>query len=89
MGGNEENLFVLMARVRRDIKGLPDALWERILWAIARRAGGERIYVPRPRKAQLEDMLLANASLDNRQLSKLLGISIRRVQQLKKAGGVK
>lgn len=80
-----DNLADLLALARRDMPEIPAAVWERFAALAALHFGASRIYVSAARKRRhLEAMAAADADADTEKLAALLGISQRRVRQLKK-----
>jgi hypothetical protein len=80
-----DNLYVLLAMVRAEMPEVPDEAWEKIKRIIGARAGGDRVYVPMQKKrSQLEILSDVGDQASTAQVSKLLGVSVRRVQQLKR-----
>lgn len=80
-----DNLFALLAMVRAEMPEVPDAAWEKIKRMLGDAAGGERVYVPAQKKrAHLEVIAAAGETASAAQLSKMLGVSVRRAQQLKR-----
>lgn len=79
-----DNLADLLALARRDMPEIPAAVWERFAALAALHFGASRIYVSAGRKRRhLEAMAAADADADTEKLAALLGISQRRVRQLK------
>lgn len=81
-----DNLFDILDMVRAELPfKVSDEAWAALKLQLSRAAGGERAYVPAQRKrCHLETMAEIGENADAQQLSKLLGVSVRRVQQLKK-----
>ncbi len=82
MSGN--NLFVYLGMILAEIPDLTDAQKELIKHGFSARCSGERLYVPAYKKS---DHLTALTALDGKptqQAAKMLGISVRRVQQLRR-----
>lgn len=79
-----DNLADLLAVARREMPDVPAAVWERFARLAARHCGASRIYVASARKRRhLEAMAAADAAADVEKLAALLGISPRRVRQLR------
>lgn len=67
---------------------ITDEAWARFKRAIARQAGGERPYIPAQKKrTHLEALAELGADADVQKISKALGVSVRRAQQLKRLRG--
>ena len=80
-----DNLNELLAIARRDMPEIPAAVWKRFAALAAEHFGASRIYVASARKRRhLEALAAADAEADNHQIASMLGISQRRVRQLKK-----
>lgn len=81
-----DNLIALIESIRHEFADVPDEAFERIMAAIRREAGGSKVYVPasRNKRTHLEIIAEAGNDLSARQLSKILGLSVRRVYELKK-----
>lgn len=79
------NLFVILGMLRAEMPEISDDTWERIKSGICKQAAGERVYVPAYKKRNhLEALQSAGDDATPQKLSKLLGVSVRRVQQLKR-----
>lgn len=79
-----DNLLVVLAEIRDDLGEMPEAAWQQLRRELMRRAGGQSLYVPRQSKRnKLEIIAAAGADVSARHLAKMLGISPRRVRQLR------
>lgn len=81
-----DNLFAILDMVRAELPfEISDAAWTNFKTAIARQAGGERPYIPSQKKrSHLEALAELGEEADVQKISKALGVSVRRVQQLKR-----
>lgn len=80
-----DNLKEMLEIARREAPEVPDAAWARIEQALRINYGGERPYIAARRKRRHLDAIAdADADLDSETLSAKLGVTVRRVQQLKK-----
>lgn len=78
------NLFVYLDMVLAEIPGITPEQKKLIKHGFSNHCGGERPYVPTHKKS---DHLAKLDTLDGKQpkeVSKMLGISVRRVQQLRR-----
>ena len=80
-----DSLVEIIAIARREVPEIPDEVWARIDLKIRRMFGGQRHYIPNQKKRANLAMLAAMAEQDDAaRLAQVLGVSVRRVQQLKK-----
>lgn len=83
--GNGDNLRDLIDAVRSEIPDVPDEVWERFALVASLKLGGARIYIAAQKKRRhLEALAAADEKADAEHLAALLGLSVRRVQQLKR-----
>lgn len=79
---------LMLAQLRADLPGVGDDYWARIESILRKEHGGRDHFVARRAKrdriAELEAAIEANAEADNAALSRLMGLSVRRVQQLRR-----
>jgi hypothetical protein len=82
---NGDDLSEIIALARRQMPDIPDEAWGRLERIIRGDYGATRIYIAAHRKRKhLEAMVSAAGEEDSARLSDMLGVSVRRVQQLKK-----
>lgn len=82
-----DNLFVILGMLRAEMPEISDEIWDKLRQKLTCNAGGERLYVPLSRKrSHLEAIAEAGETATAEQLSKILGVSVRRVRQLKRLG---
>jgi len=80
-----DNLFAILGMMRAEMPEISDETWDRIKRGLAAHAGGDRVYVPAGKKRNhLEAIAAAGENATAEQLSKLLGVTVRRAQQLKR-----
>jgi len=83
MAGN--NLFVILGMIRAEMREIrTDEDWEKAKRLFSQHASGERVYVPTYKK---REHLAKLAELDSecpQKIAKMLGIGVRRVQQLRR-----
>lgn len=80
-----DNLADLLDLARREMTDVPADVWERFARLASRNFGASRLYVASQKKRRhLEALAAADASLDAEKLALLLGVSVRRAQQLKR-----
>lgn len=82
-------LSTLLQMVRAELPdAVPDAVWDRVEANLRGDFGGETHYIARRAKsthlARLEAAAATDEAVANEQLSRSLGISVRRLQQLRK-----
>jgi hypothetical protein len=83
-----DNLFAILAMIRAELPEDQRATLDQIKRLIGTHAGGGHVYVPQERKrTHLEAIAAAGENATAEQLSKQLGVSVRRVQQLKRLRG--
>lgn len=79
-----DNLFAVLAAIRREIPEVQDAAWDRLLHLLSDCAGGTRPYVPsQPKRARLEALAGCDDTASAEELARRLGVSVRRVNQLR------
>jgi hypothetical protein len=75
----------ILALARQTAPDVPAEVWQRVELAIRQEFGAERHYIARqPKKILLEQIADQGAESDCARLSKKLGISVRRAQQLRR-----
>lgn len=81
-----DNLWAILGMIRAELGDqVPDEAWEKIHRMIAAEASGARIYVPKqPKRSRLDALAAADAGVSSDQLARILGVSVRRAQQLRK-----
>lgn len=80
-----DNLADLIALARRELPDVPPEVWTRFSVLASLHFGASRIYVASQKKRRhLEALAAADETLDAEQLATLLGVSVRRAQQLKR-----
>lgn len=86
MGGDD--LSLILEVMRAELPGVPAEAWDRVERAIRETHGGRDSYiarrVKRDRLAEIEAAMRADESITAAELSQRLGLSVRRVQQLKR-----
>lgn len=84
---NADNLTALIALARREMPEVPSEVWERFAVLAGLACGGRKIYVGTQKKRRhLEALAAADETQDAEKLAALLGVSVRRIQQLKRLG---
>lgn len=78
------NLFVYLGMILSEIPGISDEDKERIKQGFSAHCSGERLYVPAYKKSDHLAKLDALDGAPPRQVSKMLGISVRQVQRLRR-----
>lgn len=82
---NGDNLADLIEMVRREMPDVPDEVWQRFTLLASLKYGASRVYIPAQKKRRhLEAMAAADLNQDTERLATILGLSVRRVQQLKR-----
>jgi hypothetical protein len=82
---NDANLAEVLELARREMPDVPPDVWARLEGVIRLNFATARVYVhARPTVSHLERLAAADAQADTAALSQLLGVSARRVQQLRK-----
>lgn len=82
---NDANLTEVLELARREMPDVPPDVWARLEGVIRLNFATARVYVhARPTVSHLERLATADAQADTAALSKMLGVSARRVQQLQK-----
>ena len=80
-----DSLADLIALARREMADVPVEVWERFYRLASSNYGASRIYVASQKKRRhLEALAAADESLDAEQIAAMLGVSVRRAQQLKR-----
>jgi len=75
----------ILAHVRKRLPDVPPSVWREIELAIRADLGADRHYIAKqPKRLLLEALSDANTAADCARLSNALGVSVRRVQQLRK-----
>ena len=83
-----DNLFVILGMMRAEMPEISDDIWEKLKRGLSANAAGARLYVPAYKKRNhLEAIAEAGEDATAQKLSKMLGVSVRRAQQLKKLNG--
>ena len=87
MGG--DNLFVILEMIRAELPEEQHATLDQIKRLIGTHAGGGRVYVPTQnrKRAALEQLDALAQDASAQQIAKVLGVSVRRAQQLKRLRG--
>lgn len=84
---NGDTLADLLALVRAEMPEIPDAVWRRVSEIAGATYGGSRVYVRSEKKRRNLDALAAfDENEDAQKIAQKLGISVRRVQQLRRLG---
>lgn len=85
MAKDGDNLADLIDMVRREMPDVPDEVWERFAALASIRYGKTSVYIPAQKKRRhLEALAAADLNQDAENLAKILGLSVRRVNQLKR-----
>lgn len=80
-----DNLFAIIGMLRAELPEISDETWDKLKRAFSNHAGGTRPYVPAHKKRNHLDALAAlGEEADAQQISKVLGVGVRRAQQLKR-----
>lgn len=80
-----DNLTEVLALAKRELKDVPPEVWDRFEHLIRAHFGTRRIYVQSQKKrTHLDQIAAAGDQADAAAISRMLGISVRRVQQLQK-----
>lgn len=80
-----DSFINVLNAIRLEFDDVPEEAWTRIMRAVVREAGGQSLYVPRQKKrSHIEILAAAGEDLTVEQLAKILGVTVRRVNQLKK-----
>lgn len=80
-----DNLQEVLEVLRREMPDIPMDVWARIERLASLRFPAQRIYIPaRKKRHHLETLAAAAESVAATRVAELLGVSVRRVQQLKK-----
>lgn len=82
MSGN--NLFVYLGMVLAEVPGITDEQKDLIRQRFSAHCSGERLYVPAYKKREHLAALDGLADAPPQQVSKMLGISVRQVQRLRR-----
>ena len=82
---NGDNLADLIAVARRELSDVPPEVWDKFAALAAQIAGGSRIYVAAAKKRRhLEAIAAADADASAAEIARKLGLTDRRVRQLKR-----
>lgn len=80
-----DSLKEILDIARRECPNVPDEVWIRIDMKIRMVFGGQRTYIPNQKKrARLVALAEMGADEDAARVAQVLGVSVRRAQQLKK-----
>lgn len=82
-----DNLFAILGMIRAELgDAVSDQTWDQLKRMLADRAGGGRVYVPKPSSkiARLEALAQASDDMDNAHLAQMLGVSIRHAKRLRR-----
>ena len=80
-----DNLREILDIAKRECPEIPEAALARIDLAIRIAFGGQRLYIANQKKrARLAMLAELNEQQDAARIAEVLGVSVRRVQQLKK-----
>ena len=80
-----DNLHDVIALLRAEMPDVAPEIWDRLLAIAVRHFGTQRIYIPvQKKRLHLEALAAADEDADAAQLASMLGVSVRRVRQLKK-----
>lgn len=80
-----DSLHDVIALLRAEMPDVAPEIWDRLLTITGRHFGAQRIYIPvQKKRLHLEALAAADEDADAAQLSSVLGVSVRRVHQLKK-----
>jgi hypothetical protein len=80
-----DNLRDLLEIARREMPDVPSEVWERFAILASLKFPATRLYVSAQKnRRHLEALAAADAHQDAERLASLLGVSVRRVQQLQK-----
>jgi len=84
MAGSDD-LAELLDIARRALPDVPESEWSRIENRIRLDFGTQRIYIAaRRKKSHLDALAEAGEDADAQQLAQRLGVSVRRIQQLRR-----
>lgn len=85
---SDANLHEVLELARREMSDVPAEVWERLEGIIRLHFATARVYVGAQRKrSHLDAIAAADAQADAELLARQLGLSVRRVQQLRKLRG--
>lgn len=80
-----DSLREILELARRELPDVPADVWLRLEGLIRINYGTERIYIAAQRKRQkLEALAAIDQGADTDRVAQMLGVSVRRVQQLKR-----
>lgn len=79
-----DDLREVLDLAKRNMDDVPPEVWARFEQLIRLNFGASRLYIASQKKGRLLAMLENSASQESAALSEKLGVSVRRVQQLKK-----
>lgn len=81
---DSDDLLELLDIAKRELPDVPESVWARVESRIRLDLGTARLYIAARRKqSHLEAIAEAGAEADAQQLAEKLGVSVRRVQQLR------
>ena len=78
-----DNLAEIIDLARREIPDVDHQVWGRLEGLIRRQFGTQRLYIAAHAKRQHLQALESAGITDPAQLAKILGLSVRRIRQLK------
>lgn len=80
-----DNLKELLDLARAEMPDIPEEAWSRLEGVIRANFGTARLYIAARKKARhLQEIEASSTSDDPEQLARRMGVSVRRLQQLKK-----
>lgn len=80
-----DNLKEILDIARRECPEIPEAAWQRVDLAIRVAFGGQRPYIANQKKRmRLAQLAELSEQQDAARIAEVLGVSVRRVHQLKK-----
>jgi hypothetical protein len=80
-----DNLAEILAIARQEMPDVPASDWKRVERLIRLTFGGQRPYIAAHKKRRhLEALAAADETADAQRMAAILGISVRRIQQLNK-----
>lgn len=80
-----DNLKEILDIARRECPEIPEAAWQRVDLAIRIAFGGQRPYIANQKKRmRLAQLAELSEQEDVARIAKVMGLSVRRVHQLKK-----
>jgi len=83
---DRDSLQSLLDVARREMPDVPDDVWTRFAILASLRFARAELYVNAPprKRARLEMLAQLDADLDTQTVANMLGVSVRRAQQLKR-----